>query len=81
MTHRWTDDERRSLRSRWLAGDTAGMIAADMPAVSRSAVMGMVRRTGLTNNTREIAPTTPGKLRGKKEWGHLASAVVRTRMK
>lgn len=47
MKHAWTKQERDTLEKRWRAGDTSSAIAADMPGVTRHAVMGMVNRLGL----------------------------------
>lgn len=58
MPHRWTDEERNTLRRRWLAGDTSRAIAAAIPGVTRHAVMGMVNRMGLMGLQGADRPTS-----------------------
>ncbi len=45
----WTDERLGRLRTLWLEGKTAAQIASDLsPGISRSAVLGKVRRMGLS---------------------------------
>lgn len=46
----WTDERIAKLTSLWAAGDSAGLIAQKMGDVSRSAVIGKIKRLGLTRN-------------------------------
>lgn len=53
----WTDERLNRLRTLWLEGKTAAQIARDLsPGISRSAVLGKVRRMGLS--VRRVAGRT-----------------------
>lgn len=43
----WTDEDKNTLRTLWLAGRGSGDIARHLGTVSRNAVMGMINRLGL----------------------------------
>ena len=44
----WTDDQERTLRAMWAAGNSAGEIALAIGGVSRDAIKSKARRLGLS---------------------------------
>lgn len=54
----WSDDELDTLKKRWMKGDSASEIAADMPGRTRNAAIGKVAREGLSSEGRS-APANP----------------------
>jgi len=51
----WSAEAKEEIRSLWLAGDSASVIAAKVGANSRSAIIGLVHRMGLSNLRRATA--------------------------
>ena len=47
MSSHWTDADKELARSLWLAGESAGRIAATLRGRSRSAVIGVLHRMGM----------------------------------
>jgi len=51
----WSAEAKEEIRSLWLAGDSASVIAAKVGTHSRSAIIGLVHRMGLSNLRRATA--------------------------
>ena len=52
----WTDDRVTRLKSFWLDGHSAAAVARELGGVTRNAVIGKVRRLGLSGRAQPSAP-------------------------
>jgi GcrA cell cycle regulator len=71
----WTDDQLETLKTLWAGGCTAREIAAEVGAVSRSAVLGKVLRLGLMGQGRPRRPPAARKPRASRTIARTAAVA------
>lgn len=49
----WTEERREEVKRRWMEGQKAVLIASEMGAVSRNAIIGLINRMGLAGQRRK----------------------------
>jgi len=63
----WTEERKELVRRRWVEGYSASQIAAEVGAVSRSAVIGVIRREGWQRGGTRVTVWTAARLAQLKQ--------------